>query len=115
VSRPTTFVKICLSSKYLASYAFDAGLHVKCPLLLSGFNENWNVLGNFGKTPDTNFMIICRAVFQLLCINRQTDRHLKAYRHIFVTSFVVAPDIVLDEEFKLKKKYIFVSHDNWSQ
>jgi hypothetical protein len=26
------------------------GLHVKCPLLLSDFNQNWNVLGNCDYT-----------------------------------------------------------------
>jgi hypothetical protein len=26
------------------------GLHVKCPLLLSNFNQNWNVLTNSSKT-----------------------------------------------------------------
>jgi hypothetical protein len=27
------------------------GLHTKCSLLLSDFNQNWNVLTNFSKIP----------------------------------------------------------------
>lgn len=30
-------------------------LYVKCPLLLSNFNQNWNVLTNFSKTPHVRF------------------------------------------------------------
>jgi hypothetical protein len=27
------------------------GLHVKCPLLITDFNENWKALTNFSETP----------------------------------------------------------------
>ena len=64
-----------VSSKYLASYAFDAGLIIKCPLLLSGFNEHWNVLANISKTPDTNFVVIHRSVFEL-CTDRLTHQSI---------------------------------------
>jgi hypothetical protein len=30
-----------------------AGLHVKCPLLLPAFNENWKALTNFSETPES--------------------------------------------------------------
>jgi hypothetical protein len=40
------------SDEYLASYAeTHVGRHMKCPLLFTDFNQNWNVSTYFGKTP----------------------------------------------------------------
>jgi hypothetical protein len=48
-------------------------LHVKCPLFLSDFNQNWSVLTNFSITSQSDFMEIHSVVLKLLHADRQTD------------------------------------------
>ena len=53
------------------------GCHVKCPLLLSGFNET-RILDRFLKnTRITNFMKVSPLGADLFLVNGQTDRQAR--------------------------------------
>jgi hypothetical protein len=50
-----------------------AGLHVKCPLFLSDFKQNWNAWANFDQNFGIqNFINILSAVVELLRIGKRT-------------------------------------------
>jgi hypothetical protein len=62
-------------------------LHVKCPLFLSDFNQNWNVLINFSETPQYKIYEIPFIGFWVVKY-RQIS---KANRCIFTTSDTGVP------------------------
>jgi hypothetical protein len=73
--------KFSRPDKHLSSYSRDAraetrvGLHVKCPLLLPDFNQNWNVPTNLSRT--RLYEISTKSdqeVLEFLHACRQTDR-----------------------------------------
>jgi hypothetical protein len=53
---PGNWKESCLGISHLVTLAETrAGVHVKCPILLSDFDENWNVLANFNDISNIAF------------------------------------------------------------
>jgi hypothetical protein len=54
------------------------GLHVKCPLFLSDFNESWIFSTEFDEYSNKNFMKIRTAAAEFFYEDRRTDGHDEA-------------------------------------
>jgi hypothetical protein len=67
------------------------GLHVKCPLFLSAFNQNWDVSTNFSLTPLYQIPLKSIKRSRVATMNRQTDRQGETNRRIFTTLAANAP------------------------
>jgi hypothetical protein len=60
------------SNKHLVRrFEMHAGLHVKCSLVLSEFNQNWDVSTIFNKTP--HYQISWKSAQQFLSCYMQTE------------------------------------------
>jgi hypothetical protein len=71
-------------SRSLPHAETHVGLQVKCLLLVTDFNQNGEVLTNFGKTSNFKFNENPSSVLKLLHV--EPDRHGEVNRHIFGTS-----------------------------
>jgi hypothetical protein len=84
-----------------------AGLHVKCPLLLPDFNQNWNLPTDFSKTPHYQISWLSVKWYKCFCvwIDRQTWwKHLEEMSR---STMKLASTI---KEYVLSSKQIVIQH-----
>jgi hypothetical protein len=61
-----------------------AGLHIRCPVILSDFNINMKAVDKFNKILNIKFNEICSVVLELLSADKHTVRG-EANRHTLTT------------------------------